>query len=57
MYDRISSCPRPMMTSLNGNIIHDIGPLGGEITDHRSPVNSPHKGQWRGVSMLYLIYV
>ena len=22
---------------------------------HRSPVNSPHKGQWRGVLMLYLI--
>ena len=23
---------------------------------HRSPVNSPHKGQWRGALMLYLIY-
>ena len=24
---------------------------------HRSPVNSPHKGQWRGALMLSLIYV
>ena len=24
---------------------------------HRSPVNSPHKGQWRGASMLSLICV
>ena len=24
---------------------------------HRSPVNSPHKGQWRGASMFYLICV
>ena len=23
---------------------------------NRSPVNSPHKGQWRGASMFYLIY-
>ena len=23
---------------------------------HRSPVNSPHKGQWRGALMLFLIY-
>ena len=23
---------------------------------HRSPVNSPHKGQWRGALMFYLIY-
>ena len=23
---------------------------------HRSPVNSPHKGQWRGVSIFSLIY-
>ena len=24
---------------------------------HRSPVNSPHKGQWRGASMFSFIYV
>ena len=24
---------------------------------HRSPVNSPHKGQWRGALMFYLICV
>ena len=23
---------------------------------HRSPVNSPHKGQWRGALMLFLIF-
>ena len=23
---------------------------------HRSPVNSPHKGQWRGALMFYLIF-
>ena len=23
---------------------------------HRSPVNTPHKGQWRGALMFYLIY-
>ena len=35
-----------MMTSSNGNIFRVTGPLCGGI--HRSPVNSPHKGQWRG---------
>ena len=34
-----------MMRSLNGNIFRVIGPFCGRI--HRSPVNSPHKGQWR----------
>ena len=35
-----------MMTSWNGNIFRVIGPL---YTGHRSLVNSPHIGQWRGV--------
>ena len=33
-----------MMTSSNGNIFRVTDPLCGEFT----PVNSPHKGQWRG---------
>ena len=41
-----------MMTSSNGNIFHVTGPLWGAI--HRSPLNSPHKGQWRGALMLSL---
>ena len=41
--------PRVMMTSSNGNIFHVTGPLCGEF--YRSPVNSPHKGQWRGALM------
>ena len=32
-----------MMTLSNGNIFRTTGPLCGN-----SPVNSPHKGQWRG---------
>ena len=34
-----------MITSSNGNIFCITGPLCGGI--HLSPVNSPHKGQWR----------
>ena len=41
-----------MMTSSNGYVFRVIGPLRGI---HRSPVNSPHKGQWRGALMLSLI--
>ena len=37
--------------SLNGNIFRVTGPLW----IHRSPVNSPHKGQWRGDLMFSLI--
>ena len=44
-----------MMTSSNGNVFRVIGPLCGEFTGHRSPVNSPHKGQWRGALMFSLI--
>ena len=43
-----------MMTSSNGNIFRVTGrPFVLGI--HRSPVNSPHKGQWRGVLMFSLI--
>ena len=38
---------RCMMTSSNGNIFRVTGPL--------SPVNFPHKGQWRGALMFSLI--
>ena len=40
------------MTSSNGNIFRVTGPLCGI---QRSPVNSPHKGQWRGSLMFSLI--
>ena len=43
------------MTSSNGNIFRVTGPLCGEFTG--PPVNSPHKGQWRGALMLSLICV
>ena len=39
-----------MMTSSNGNIFGVTGHLCGEF-----PVNSPHKGQWRGALMFSLI--
>ena len=42
-----------MMTSSNGNIFPRYWPFVRGI--HRSPVNSPHKGQWRGPLMLSLI--
>ena len=47
------SSPLRMMTSSNGNIFHVTGHLWGGI--HRSPVNSPHKGQWRGALMFSLM--
>ena len=43
--------PEYMMTSSNGNIFRVTGPLG----IHLSPVNSRHKGQWRGALMFSLI--
>ena len=43
------------MTLSNGNIFRVIGHLCGGI--HRSPVNSPHKGQLRGALMFSLICV
>ena len=44
-----------MMTSSNGNIFRVTGHLWEGI--HRSPVNSPHKGQWHGALMFSLICV
>ena len=46
-----------MMTSSNGIIFHVTGHLFGEFTGDRWPVNSPHKGQWRGALMFSLICV
>ena len=43
-----------MMTSSNGNIFRVAGHLCGEFT---GPLNSPHKGQWRGALMFSLICV
>ena len=42
---------RSMMTSSNGNIFRFTFVWG----IHQSPVNSPHKGQWRGTLMFSLI--
>ena len=44
-----------MMTSSNGNFFPRYWPFVRGI--HRSPVNSPHKGQWRGALMFSLICV
>ena len=47
-------CPNwDMMTSSSGNIFPRYWPFVRGI--HRSPVNSPHKGQWRGALMFSLI--
>ena len=43
---------RNMMTSSNGNIFRVTGPYWGI---HRSPVNFPHKDQWRGALVFSLI--
>ena len=43
-----------LMTSSNGNIFRVTGHLCG---DSPVPVNSPHKGQWRGAFMFYLTCV
>ena len=45
--------PLGMMVSSNGSIYCVTGLLCGGI--HRSPVNSSHKGQWRGALMFSLI--
>ena len=44
-----------LCTSSNGNIFRVTGPLCGEFTGHRSPVNSPHKGQRSRALMVSLI--
>ena len=47
-----------VMMSSNGNLFRVTGHLCGEFTGiHRSPVNSPHKGQRRGALMFSLICV
>ena len=43
-----------MMTSSNGKKRPRYWPFVRGI--HRSPVNSPHKGQWRGALMLSMIW-
>ena len=50
----IKQTNRPMMTSSNGNIFALLAFVWGI---HRSPVNSPHKGQWHGALMFSLICV
>ena len=42
-----------LMTSSNGSIFRVTGPLWGGI--HRSPMDSPLKGYWRGALMFTLI--
>ena len=46
----LNSVHPPVMASSNGNIFRVTGPLWRESM-HRSPVDSPHKGQWRGALM------
>ena len=43
--------PIDMMTSSNGNIFRVTGHWPFVRGIHRSPVNFPHKGQWRGALM------
>ena len=45
-------CTLSMTTSSNGHIFNVTGPLRGI---HQAPVNSSHKGKWRGSSMCSLI--
>ena len=42
-----------MMTSSNKNIFRGAGCVRGI---HRSPVNSPHKGQWRGAMFFICVW-
>ena len=44
-----------IMTSSNGNIFRVTGPLWRE--SHRSPVDSPNKGQWRRPLMFLCCYI
>ena len=44
-----------MMMSSHGHIFCVAGPLCREFTGYRLPVNSPHKGQWRGALIFSLI--
>ena len=54
-YALLNFLPTFMMTSSNGNIFRVTGHVCGEFT--APPVNSPHKGQWRGALMFSLICV
>ena len=45
-----------MITSSNENIFRVTGHMCGELI-HKSLMNSPHKGQWRGALMFSLICV
>ena len=47
-------CEWLVMTSSNGHIFHVAGIFVRGI--HQPPVNSPHKGQWRGALIFPLIY-
>ena len=49
------STANPMMTSSNGDIFQRYWPFVWRI--HRSLMNSPHKGQWRGTLMFSVICV
>ena len=53
LYD-LQSASIAMMTSLNGNIFRVTGHMRGIP---RSPVNSPHKGQWHAALIFSLICV
>ena len=46
---------RNIMTSSNGTVLCVTGEFTGHRWIHRSPVNSPHKGQWHGALMFSLI--
>ena len=54
MYVTTKVCPVvSMMASSNGNFFPRYWPFLRGI--HRSPVESPHKGQWRGILVFSLI--
>ena len=53
IYFQVFGDPSEMMTSSNGNLFPRYLPFVRGI--HRSPVNSPHKAQWRVALMFSLI--
>ena len=54
-YEITNGACRRVMTSSNENNVCVTGPLCGDTTFHRSPVDSQHKGQRRGTLMFSLI--
>ena len=52
LYNQGVTTNHGMITSSNGNLFMRYWPFVRGI--HRSPVNSPHKGQWRGALMFSL---